>query len=149
MSNVLYNPETGIFTRNGKEAGTIGVKGYRCIMVDRVIYKAHRLAFLHMTGSLPPDDLMVDHINGNKSDNRWSNLRLATNGQNKANGGAYKSSKSGIRGVLFHKKMNKWQVDCSVNKVRHFIGTFDTLLDAACARITFAKLHHGEYFGGM
>lgn len=84
-SLLYYDPETGIFvwlvTRQrspaGKEAGGYDEKGYRRICVNGTKVRAHRLAWLYMTGEWPEDQL--DHINGLKDDNRFVNLREATN----------------------------------------------------------------------
>ena len=81
-----YNPDTGEFTRptyKRKLAGCLRKDGYIVIRVKNVLYLAHRLAFFYMTGSWPKDQL--DHINMNRSDNRWGNLREATNSQNMMN----------------------------------------------------------------
>jgi hypothetical protein len=79
-----YAPSTGIFTWNvsrgrataGAQAGSEDYSGYVLIRVDKILYKAHRLAVLYMTGKWP--ECQVDHINGVEGDNRWSNLRECT-----------------------------------------------------------------------
>ena len=85
-----YDPETGVFTRalnrrRWKEGQIMGTEscGYVSINVDYVIYRAHRLAWMYMTGEDPQTG--IDHVNGNRSDNRWSNLRLANQSQNGRN----------------------------------------------------------------
>ena len=98
---LTYDPETGYFTRNvnvkganaGERAGTITAKGYIAIGIDRKHYLAHRLAFLYMTGEWPKE--LVDHKDTIKINNKWENLREATNSQNKRNVGARKTNKSG------------------------------------------------------
>ena len=79
-----YDPETGVFTRLvktsngikvGDVAGTADARGYILIRVDGWLHLAHRLAWLHMTCEWPKG--MIDHINGVRDDNRWSNLRRA------------------------------------------------------------------------
>lgn len=109
-SLLTYDPETGIFrwlkrpirSRTdiasnaawvGRPAGT-PKDGYVQIFVNRRGYRAHRLAFLYMTGTFPKVD--VDHINGARSDNRWCNLREATSSQNLANG-RHKGTDRGAR----------------------------------------------------
>ena len=85
-----YNPETGKFTwikskgkrKAGTEAGYIRDGGYILIGINKVSYPANRLAYLLMTKKQPPLDLVIDHKNEIKSDNRWCNLQLVTQGEN-------------------------------------------------------------------
>ena len=84
-----YNPDSGVFTsktRNiGRPVGSISADGYRRIDLFRKKYQAHRLAYLYVEGQLPPDDMDVDHINGDRLDNRWVNLRLMPSSVNRGN----------------------------------------------------------------
>ncbi len=82
VENLSYDPDSGVFRRKisntravkaGDIAGSQNGKGYLTMMVCGRVYKAHRLAFLYMTGSFPPEE--VDHINGIRDDNRWACLR--------------------------------------------------------------------------
>ena len=71
-SILIYNPETGLFTwvhRNSKKVGRMTNSGYIQIGINCRLYMAHRLAYLYMIGKWPEYD--IDHINMNKSDNRW------------------------------------------------------------------------------
>lgn len=80
-----------------------------------------------------PVGMEVDHINGDTLDNREANLRVVTRGQNLQNiQGAYQNNKSsGIRGVTWLKRDQKWQAHAQLNKKKHTIGTFHRLEDAA------------------
>ena len=141
-SVLRYDPETGAMTWvqcqrkskawnaqwAGKPAGCVLNIGYVQIQIDGVRYSAHRLAFLYMTGRFP--DRWVDHINGIRSDNRWSNLRPATPGENLQNMKVDKRNKSGWRGVSWAKSMNKWQASIQVNRTPKHLGYFETAEDA-------------------
>ena len=101
---VHYDSKTGIFTRknrsgNGKVGdifNTINGRGYIEMSFNNHFYKAHRLAFLYMNGSVPKS---IDHINGIKTDNGWGNLREVTASQNSRNAKLREDNKYGIVGV--------------------------------------------------
>lgn len=144
-----YDPEKGVFTwlvstgdriKIGDIAGSLN-KGYMLIQMNKFRYMAHRLAFLYMTGSFPPDQ--VDHINHVKCDNRWENLRPCTNQQNMWNRSKYKDNKWGYRGVS--KNGNKWMAQIRVGEKKLNIGTFDTPELASQAYQNHAKKLHGKF----
>lgn len=127
-------------------AGTIGSNGYRRIKIDGKFYQAHRLAWIIIYDSKPPKE--IDHINGNKIDNRACNLRPATRAGNCQNTTVRKDNSSGCRGVSWNSSIRKWRARCSVNNRNHLIGNFDSKLDAKIAYEAFAKKHFGEFYRG-
>ena len=143
-----YNPITGDFTWKpakgekwaGKLAGNINTGGYRRIFILGKYIAAHRLAFMYMSGNIPP---AVDHIDGNKLNNSWNNLRSCTTGENNCNVGPRANSKSGIKGVSWHKASNKWIVQVGAGGKKKYIGVFKNLelaeLIAHEARLKFHK----------
>ncbi len=131
---VHYDPETGVFTKRlrhsarwtaGRSLGWIQRRwGYRHIKLDGREYKAHRLAFLYMTGAWPAEG--VDHINGQKADNRWANLRDADkseNGQNRVI--ANPKSTTGFLGAHLVSP-GRWQARITLNRVVHYLGRYDS-----------------------
>ncbi len=149
---IQYNPYRGIFywlnpparcMQPGDEAGFIDYTGYRYIKIDKVKYSAHRLAWLYVYGEFPKEQ--IDHKNNVRSDNRLSNLRLATHSQNMMNQPARKNNTSGVKGVDWDKTCNKWRARCQVNGKRKSVGWFDSLEEAENFLICFRKQVHGEF----
>lgn len=143
-----YDPGTGVFRwkiqqsnsiKSGDVAGYID-DGYRKISIFGAEYKAHRVAWVWMTGEWPVDQ--VDHRNRDRSDNRWSNLRQATTAENKQNQKIYKNNTSGLTGVTFDKKSKKWLARIGVCGVRKYLGSFDDASSAFAAyTVAKASLH--------
>lgn len=149
---VDYDPNTGVFTWRvtlcgravaGSKAGGHGGQGYVMLQVCKRRYGAHRLAWLYVYGELPTQQ--VDHINGNRSDNRINNLRLATNSQNQGNRSINCNSQSGHKGVQWSKQKRKWKAVIQISGERKFLGLFDTVEDAGHAYRRAAKSYFGEY----
>lgn len=145
----IYDPETGVFVWReahglfgqycaGQRIGYVGPTGYVMISITRnrirKRYRAHQLAWLYMTGEWPSQ--IIDHINGDKTDNRFANLRLANKAQNAMN-----MRKVGKRGV-YQISNGRWR---AVLAKRH-IGYFDTLAEAQAAFDAAAKRVHGDYY---
>ena len=151
-----YNPDSGAFTWKvktkrhagvswpGDVAGTIKSEtGYMFLGLWGFQYRAHRLAFLMMTGEWPRDE--VDHINGNRADNRWCNLRSATRPQNGRNTAIGTSNKSGCKGVSFRKDTSKWHARIVVDGKTILLGNFSLIEDAISARKTAEMKYHGIF----
>lgn len=129
---LAYDPLTGAFVwrrkinhaKPGDAAGHLNrTLGYVMIGVAGRCYWAHRLAWLHVTGEWP--ERGIDHINGVKHDNRWSNLREATQGVNNQNQRrAHRDSLTGVLGVT--KKRRKYRAQIVLNRKTNYLGTFDT-----------------------
>lgn len=137
-----YDEETGVFTwlispRNnvpsGSIAGQIDNKGYVRIIYKRKLYLGHWLAWFFVYNKWPDNEL--DHINGNPTDNRISNLRDVTRKQNMENKKIYKTNKSGYSGVTWHITKKKWCARIGHYGKRLYLGEFDNLKDAIDARI--------------
>jgi len=147
-----YDPDTGVFTWKiktcskvvaGREAGSL-CRGYIDIRFQGTLYKAHRLAYLWMTGNYPPEH--IDHINRVRYDNRWGNLRACTNSENSRNTPIKKSNTSGYIGVSWNKAMKKWESYLMLHYKKYRVGYFDCPLKASKARDELAKQLHGEFF---
>lgn len=147
-----YDPETGVFTRAkrtsncvrvGDEAGGNFLNGvilYRVISVENRIYRGHRLAWLYVYGSWP--DGLIDHINGDGTDNRIANLRTCSYGGNQQNRTVQRNNKSGLLGVCWHKASGKWHAQIHLKGFRHHLGLFSTKEEAHEAYLTAkAQLH--------
>lgn len=124
-------------------AGNRDSDGYARVSINNKNVKLHRLAFLFMLGELPPDE--VDHINGDKTDNRWVNLRLAVraeNGQNIRDSGR---NTSGVIGVNWSHSEQKWQVRVMAYGQRFSGGYFDDLDQAKAKRNRMVVELHQQF----
>jgi hypothetical protein len=133
-SRLLYDPMTGVFSTHEDPTTPVGSiqKGYLYIGLAGRSYASHRLTFLYMIGEFPPEE--VDHINRNRLDNRWDNLRPATHSENNRNKRINRNNTSGKMGVVWHKRKQRWEARISSNDIRRCLGYFDKLDDAIAAR---------------
>lgn len=145
-----YDPGTGEFTWRvtlssravaGKAAGS-PVAGYRRVCIDGRAYRSHRLAWLLAHGSWPSGE--IDHINGDKSDNRLANLRDVAHAQNCANRKSPLGA-SGFRGVF--KRGVRWQAEIWISGKKTILGRFDTA-EAASEAFLAADATRAEYRPG-
>lgn len=148
-----YNSNTGIFIwktkpsrqiKKGQIAGSDHHSGYIFITISKKKHAAHRLAFLYMTGSIPE---VVDHIDRNKTNNKWNNLREATQSNNCCNRIKSKNKSSMYKGVFFKNdgRKNPWIARIMINKKYVTIGSFNNEIDAAKAYDKKAISHYKEF----
>jgi len=150
-----YNPDVGAFTWrqrprdmfscdrlhasfntrfSGKTAGSLAVRGNIDIRVGNVLHKAHRLAWLYTTGSWPMGE--IDHISGDQTDNRFVNLRDVSSSRNSRNMKKKTGSLSAISGVTWSVNSRMWRARIQASNNIMELGYFNSLLDAASARIS-------------
>lgn len=130
-----YDPETGLFMSkaHGRHVGAVNSRGYAELKINSKNYKAHRLAWLYMTGAWPADQ--IDHINAVRSDNRWINLRAATHSENQQNLRKPRvTNSSGHTGVRWRGEVRKWAADICRNGKR-IVRYFDSKQEAIAARL--------------
>lgn len=136
-----YNKETGVMFRNTDTPklnplfplGSVATNKYLLINFKGKRYRAHRLAWLYVYGAFPCGQ--IDHINGNRIDNKISNLRDVSRGENSKNKKIYKSNSSGVSGISWDKRSRKW----SVNIKNKSIGSYSCKLDAVATVIRCRK----------
>ena len=149
-----YDPETGRFVwrvlrgaaRVGMEAGRVvrdSKISYLIVRIDCCDYKAHRLAWLYMTGKWPLDQ--IDHKDGKGTNNRFSNLRAATASENMHNSRLRCDNTSGYKGVYYNKARGRWMGRIKVSGKIHYLGYFDTVEEARSAYQAAAEKHFGEF----
>lgn len=151
-----YDPETGVFSwKNppnvrfevGDIAGSLGDDGRWHVKVDGRRYLASRLAWFYMTGVYP--DVIVDHENRDKTDDRFSNLRLAVKRQNCENCGLYSNNTSGVKGVELDKRTGKWRASFRFNRKRYSLGAFIELDEATEIAIFAREFFFGKFYADL
>jgi len=116
----------------GREAFTASKDGYRVGSIHGVAFRAHRVIWALVHGEWPPDQ--IDHDDGDRSNNRMSNLLASSNRQNHRNEAIPKNNTSGIAGVHYCKQTGKWRASIKVDYRTRCLGRHDTFAQAAAAR---------------
>ncbi len=150
-----YNPHTGDFVwivrvcgkggfiNPGTKAGFIRDDGYVSIAINGVKFMAQSLAWLYMTGEYP--SLVVDHKDRNRSNNIFSNLRLATWVENCQNKNIRSDNKSGVTGVSFDSARKRWAARIRVGAKYLLLGRHIEKQDAINARLEAEIKYFGEF----
>ena len=141
-----YNTETGIFIRKystkgfleGTRAGSITQRGYRKISIGTKAYLEHKLAWFYVHGVYPN---YLDHINGEKTDNRIANLRETTHTGNMGNRKLLKNNTTGFPGV--ERRKDRFRAVIRIDKKRIHLGYYADAESAFCAY----KAKHAEVYG--
>ena len=148
-----YNPETGQLwwkkqshksshSLPGTMCEHINSDGYKVVKFMGKVYKVHRVIFYLYHSYVPT---CIDHINGIKTDNRVSNLRPATDSENKANIGLTANNTSGFKGVCWDGQIGLWRAQTYKNRKCYFLGRYKTKEEAALAYNEKALELHGEF----
>jgi len=149
-----YNATTGIFTwkkaaannvKINSVAGCLKSDGYINIKIKGVQYRAHRLAWIFVTGAC---DGYIDHIDHDRSNNCINNLRLIqTESENSKNSELSTRNTSGVVGVCWSEKRKMWIVQISINCKQRTVGYFKDMKDAIAARKTHevANSYHANH----
>ena len=149
-----YNVASGVLRRRvqtsnaraGDVAGCVkNSHGYRTIRINGRRYMASRVIWRLMTGSWPPKGMQIDHIDGDKTNDAWSNLRLATPSQNNCNKGKRSDSTTGYKGVYFNCEKGGFLAQLRVGGKRDVLGPFDTAQEAARAYNRAVLKRHGRF----
>lgn len=154
-----YDPETGEFTNKvrrstnalaGAKCGCVNRHGYVVGRLDDRLYYMHRIAWAMIYGEWPAKGMDLDHIDGDKANNRIANLRLATRSQNMANRTPKTLPRSGHRGVHPNKAGRRppWRAIIAFEGKQLTIGYYETLEEAVAARQAAEAEHFKDYRRG-
>jgi hypothetical protein len=143
IKHVSYDKDTGVFIRLkasptnkrlvGMFAGSITLHGYMQIGINGDYYLSHRLAWLYVTGSWPDGE--IDHIDHCRTNNRFSNLRAVDCGENNKNISFYKKNKTGVMGVVYREKYNRYVARINNKGKEVYLGCFKSFDEACKARL--------------
>jgi len=149
-----YDPKTGIFRWKwrydvpkewnkrwaGKVAGTKAGNGYWHIKINYELFLGHILAWVYVTGEWPKEE--IDHRNGHKSENWFSNLREGSKNQNMQNVVPHRGGTSKYLGVSWHAQRSKWTARICIDRQKYYLGLFDTEEDAYAVYLAAKKRLH-------
>ncbi len=149
-NTIEYDPSTGLFKWKhirsnrcfkGWFQGHSTSNGYRVVNIRGVIYRLHRVAWLLYYGYWPINE--IDHVDGNRSNNRINNLRDVNDQQQSMNRKLNKRNRTGVSGVRLLSN-GKYDVRINVKGVRKQLGTFNTLVEAKAVRAE-AEIKYGYH----
>jgi hypothetical protein len=137
---LIWSVEAAPRMRN-KRAGALNGMGYRQIRIHGTIYPEHRVVFMYHYGWLPK---MIDHIDGDPTNNRIENLRPCTQQQNRYNTRGW-SKRQLPKGVTWNSKDKRYQAQLSISGKNTYLGQYVELEDAVAAVNNARRRHHGEF----
>lgn len=144
--DLVFLPREGSAQFNAKHAGRVVAKnttpkGYSKLNVDGRYVFAHRVIWKMHHGD---DPHQIDHINGDRGDNRIENLRAALGGENNRSS-RRNTSATGLKGVIRSSRSEKFEARIKVNGKQHHLGTYPSALAAAQAYDAAAVEMHGRF----
>jgi hypothetical protein len=124
-------------------AGSKGDNGYIDVKINCTGYPIARVIWAIQTGQSEFD--LVDHIDGDPTNTRMSNLRLATFAENTRNRSHKANNSSGVRGVTWHKPSRKWWARVTLNDKTHSLGLYKTIEEATVVVYEAKQQMFGEF----
>lgn len=148
-----YNPETGSFKRVLRKSWkgnyypcdftptSVTDYGYLQVSFNSKPHLVHRIIYAMMTNSDIPEGFDIDHVDGDRLNNKWNNLRLVTRSENLKNMGVKSTNTSGHHGVSKRRDTGKYHAYINSDGKRTHLGNFTELDDAVAARKAAEKVH--------
>lgn len=130
--------------RAGDKVGSLDGRGYLHVNISGRFYRVHRLVYAMYHSGPPPR--VIDHVDGDRLNNRPSNLRPANERQNVGNSKMFSNNTSGYRGVYLHSRRRKWCAQIKIKGETKYLGWYDTPEDAKSAYDKAASDHFGEFY---
>lgn len=145
-----YNAKTGVVinkitrgnSKKGERSGAIDNRGYLTVSINSKMMQIHRLAFLYEKGYLPK---YIDHIDGDKLNNKIDNLRECRQQENCYNRKMSKNNQCGVKGVYWDRGSRSWRAQLSINGKNTYLGCFWEKELAAQVVSIYRLKHHGEF----
>lgn len=149
-----YNKEEGkLFwkfskgsVKKGKEAGTLVTGGYIRVLINRKSYAVHKIIWWFEYEHWPNE---LDHIDGNKQNNKITNLRECTRSENCIAKSVQANNSSGVRGVHFRQDIQQWVVQFRRKGFPPIGGRFSTLDEAVAFRFRLMTTYYGPFYPGV
>ena len=129
-------------TKAGDKVGFVNDKGYVAVNIDKQCIALHRIVWMMQHGEMPT---LIDHIDGNRQNNKIENLRLADRFQNAHNKQMHSNNTSGVKGVYWHQKAKKWKAQVYCHHKKHDLGLFENLEDAEEFIGLARDMLHGQF----
>lgn len=141
---LTYDHDTGLLYRKSTGAlASLNRQRYVAVSLQHQLYAAHRVIWrMEISEDIPHE---IDHIDGNKRNNRLCNLRAANHHQNGRNRGLTKANTSGFKGVTWDRGMKRWKAQITVDWKNKIIGYYDDPKEAHAAYVEAAKVYHGDF----
>lgn len=143
---ITYDSDTGFMIwvkdygnrKEGTRAGSISRKGYMSLRIDKKLYFVHRLIWLFVHGTFPSE--FIDHIDGNKSNNRLVNLRAVSRRENSQNLSQHRGGKK--PGCYYNRSRKKWEAQISINNKKIHLGMYLSEQEAHAAYVKFLRANN-------
>lgn len=145
----IYDPVSGLVVRKkttssnakaGSVVGSINSNGYLLTKVCGKSLAIHRIVWIYVHGITPQNE--IDHVNGDKTDNRIENLRICSKTENQQNQKLHSDNTSGYHGVSWRKDIGKWRAQIQVAGKKLMLGCFDNLPEAIEAHTKAKEKYH-------